>query len=67
MLELDNVTYAMTRDNAAGPIIQMVDNGLSPMDVPIDGDGNATRGGLIGYAIAYMLAFGVDAYFILAV
>ncbi|CAH0356384.1 hypothetical protein [Sphingobium sp. CECT 9361] len=65
MLELDNVTYAMTRDNAAGPIIQMVDNGLPPMDVPTDG--NATRGGLIGYAIAYSLAFGVVAYFILAV
>jgi len=65
MLELDNVTYAMTRDNAAGPIIQMVDNGVPPMDVPTDG--NATRGRLIGYAIAYCLAFGIVAYFILAV
>jgi Na+/H+-translocating membrane pyrophosphatase len=57
--------YAFTQDNAGGPIIQYVDDGLVPTEPSVDAAGNPTRAGLIGYMIAYAFAFAALAYFLL--
>lgn len=65
MSKLDHTLYAFTQDNPGGPVIQYVDDETAPIELSTDSAGNPTRVGLIGYAIAYAIAFGAAAYFLL--
>lgn len=65
MSKLDHTLYAFTQDNLGGPVLQYVDDEPAPIELPTDSAGDPTRTGLIGYAIAYAIAFGAAAYFLL--
>ncbi|ATY34831.1 hypothetical protein [Sphingomonas psychrotolerans] len=65
MSRLDYTLFASTQTNPGGPIVQYVDDEPIPIELSTDSAGNPTRAGLIGYAIAYAIAFGAAAYFLL--
>ncbi|TGX49159.1 hypothetical protein E5A73_20195 [Sphingomonas gei] len=65
MSKLDHTMYAFTQDNPGGPVLQYVDDEPAPIELSTDAAGRPTRAGLIGYAIAYAIAFGAVAYFLL--
>lgn len=65
MSKLDHTLYAFTQDNPGGPVLQYVDDEPALIELSTDFVGDPTRAGLIGYAIAYAIAFGTAAYFLL--
>lgn len=65
MSKLDHTMYAFTQDNPGGPVIQYVDDETAPIELSTDTAENPTRAGMIGYAIAYAMAFGAAVYFLL--
>ena len=65
MRKLDHTLHAFTQDNPGGPVIQYVDDETAPIELSTDTAGNPTRAGMIGYAIAYAIAFGAATYFLL--
>ena len=67
MQKLDMAMYAATQDNPGGPVYMMVEDDTQQVAPHTDDAGKVTRGGAIGYLIAYALIFGVVAYFILGI
>lgn len=59
----DNVGYNSTSDISGGPISKFVDTEVPEIEMITDSEGNPTRGGLIGYALAYSLLGAFLAYF----
>lgn len=60
MFDVD--TYIRTKDLTGGPIITAKHDPLPPIEPATDEHGNVTRGGMIGYLIAYGLAAAALAY-----
>lgn len=57
-LKFDIDTYNRTKDLSGGPIYGIVEEELSDIQMITDENGNPTRGGMIGYALAYALMAG---------
>lgn len=60
--KLDIETYTRTKDMPGGPVCAFVEEEVADIEIATDGDGNPTRGGLIGYAVAYVLIAGTVLY-----
>lgn len=57
-LTFDLNTYNQTKDLPGGPVYAVVEDELADIGRFTDELGNPTRGGLIGYALAYALMAG---------
>ncbi|MCF8707159.1 hypothetical protein [Rhizorhapis sp. SPR117] len=53
--KFDIETYNRTKDLSAGPIYAIVEEEIPEIEMITDQEGNPTRGGMIGYALAYAL------------
>ncbi|WP_176599149.1 hypothetical protein [Sphingobium sp. 15-1] len=67
MFKIDMDMYALTRDRLGGPIIQYVDDGIEPMSLPIDENGNVTLASAVSYSITIVAIAGLFAYLMLAI
>lgn len=56
--KFDIETYNRTKDLPGGPVYAVVEDELSDIEMITDEHGNPTRGGMIGYALAYVLMAG---------
>ncbi|AIT82501.1 hypothetical protein NOLU111490_18045 [Novosphingobium lubricantis] len=56
--KFDLHTYNQTKDLPGGPVYAVVEEELADIEMITDDEGNPTRGGLIGYALAYALMAG---------
>ncbi|WP_371421237.1 hypothetical protein [Tardiphaga sp.] len=62
--KFDLETYKRTKDLSGGPIYAIVEEEIPEIGMITDENSNPTRGGLIGYALAYaMMACFVGAMF----
>ncbi len=61
-LDLDMVRR--TQDLPGGPVHILIEEEIPDIGMMTDSSGNPTRGGLIGYAIAYLLMAGFVGYFL---
>ncbi len=66
MLRPDIDYQTLTRELTATEIIRLIDDEPPTVDFVRDAEGHPTRGGVIGYAIAYAIAFATVGYFVLA-
>ncbi|PBN42977.1 hypothetical protein [Sphingobium sp. D43FB] len=65
LVKFDTDTYLRTKDLSGGPLYGIVEEDISEIQIVTDKSGNPTRGGVIGYALAYILMAGfVGALFI---
>lgn len=53
--KFDLDTYIRTKGLPGGPIYTVVEDDIPEIELITDEQGNPTRGGLIGYALAYAL------------
>lgn len=53
--KFDLDTYMRTKDLSGPPVYAIVDEEIPEIGMITDENGNPTRGGLIGYALAYSL------------
>lgn len=53
--KFDLDTYIRTKDMPGGPIYTVVEDEIPEIELITDEQGNPTRGGLIGYTLAYAL------------
>lgn len=58
LAKFDLDTYVRTKDLSGGPIYGVVEEEILDVDMIADENGNPTRGGIIGYALAYILMAG---------
>jgi hypothetical protein len=58
LAKFDLATYNQTKDLSGGPIYGVVEEDIPDIGIIVDEHGNPTRGGLIGYALAYALMAG---------
>ncbi|HUD90059.1 MULTISPECIES: hypothetical protein [Sphingobium] len=58
ILKFDLNTYNQTKDLPGGPVFGVVEEELADIEMFTDQHGNPTRGGMIGYALAYLLMAG---------
>lgn len=56
--KFDLDTYIRTKNMSGGPIYTVVEDEIPEIEMITDEQGNPTRGGLIGYALAYALMAG---------
>lgn len=56
--KFDLDTYNRTKDLSGGAIYAIVEEEIPEIEMITDENGNPTRGGLIGYALAYALMAG---------
>lgn len=56
--KFDLETYIRTKDLSGGPIYGVVEEEIRGIEMFTDETGNPTRGGIIGYALAYILMAG---------
>ena len=57
-VKFDLTTYNQTKDLPGGPTLAVVEEEIPEIEMFVDENGNATRGGIIGYALAYILMAG---------
>ncbi|CCW17218.1 hypothetical protein EBBID32_15570 [Sphingobium indicum BiD32] len=57
-VKFDLDTYIRTKDMSGGAIYTVVEDDLPELEMITDEQGHPTRGGLIGYALAYALMAG---------
>ncbi|KKW90403.1 hypothetical protein [Sphingobium chungbukense] len=55
IVKFDLDTYNRTKDLSGSPIYAIVEEDIPEIEMITDEQGNPTRGGLIGYALAYAL------------
>lgn len=66
IVKFDLNTYNMTKDLPGGPTYVMVEEDIPEIQMIRNEHGQATRGGLIGYVLAYVLMAGfVGAMFLI--
>jgi hypothetical protein len=53
--KFDLNTYNLTKDLPGGPTLAVVEEEIPEIEMITDQEGNPTRGGMIGYALAYAL------------
>lgn len=58
LAKFDLTTYNQTKDLPGGPTLAVVDEDIPEIGMFVDEDGRPTRGGVIGYALAYTLMAG---------
>lgn len=62
--KFDLDTYVRTKGLSGGPLSGVVEEEIADVDMIVDEDGRPTRGGLIGYILAYgMMATFVTSMF----
>ena len=66
MLSLDTSTYLLTQDNAAGPIVQLAEDGFEAQGPIVGGDDNLSRASWAAYLTAYALLAGFVGCLLLA-
>lgn len=59
VLNFDLDTYLRTKDLPGGPTLTVVEEDVPAIEMITDSDGKPTRGGLIGYVLAYALMAGL--------
>lgn len=57
--KFDLDTYLRTQNLPGGPMMTVVEEDVPEIEMITDSDGNPTRGGLIGYTLAYVLMAGL--------
>ncbi|EPR11039.1 hypothetical protein M527_04810 [Sphingobium indicum IP26] len=57
-VKFDQTTYNQTKDLPGGPVLGVVEEQIHDIDIFCDKNGKPTRGGMIGYALAYLLMAG---------
>jgi hypothetical protein len=60
--KIDLDTYLTTQNLPGGPIIVMTDDDVPEIQMIVDENGDPTKGGLIGYYLAYTVLAGLVAY-----
>lgn len=58
IVKFDLNTYNLTKDLPGGPTYVMVEEDIPEIQMITDEHGRPTRGGVIGYALAYVLMAG---------
>ena len=58
----DMTIYGGTMNNPGGPAVLLVEEDIPEIEMICDGNGVPTKGGRIGYAIAYCLMVGLIGY-----
>jgi hypothetical protein len=58
LVKFDLTTYNQTKDLPGGPTLAVVEEEVPEIEMIVDEHGNPTRGGVIGYALAYILMAG---------
>lgn len=53
--KFDLNTYNLTKDLPGGPTLAVIEEEIPEIAMITDEEGNPTRGGMIGYALAYAL------------
>jgi len=66
MLRPDIDYQTLTREMTDTEVLRFIDDDPTTIVLPRDAEGEPTKGGVIGYALAYAIAFGAVGYFILA-
>lgn len=67
IVKLDLDTYNRTLDLPGGPVHIYVEEEIPDIGMATDHEGNPTRGGIIGYTLAYLLMAAFIGYFFLFV
>ena len=67
MRRLDTALFLATQNDPGGPIITDVEDGIEPMMVVTDDEGQVTKSGVFAYLAAYMVLAALLLYFFLAV